>query len=202
MGGMEITLPNIFYFISSISPLLLSFFLVMASIFNQNLKGIVYLGGILLATVINTIVLYMIKNEKTIDAAPTCNLVNLPFNMSRYNVPSLNSSLIAFTMAYLIMPMQFSNNMNYSIISFLIGLFLMDGVNKILNKCTNTTGVILGLFVGGTLGLLWYSIFHATGYDSLLYFNELTSNKVYCDRPKKQTFKCAVYKNGELVKSL
>ena len=105
-------------------------------------------------------------------------------------------------MAYLIMPMQFSNNMNYSIISFLIGLFLMDGVNKILNKCTNTTGVILGLFVGGTLGLLWYSIFHATGYDSLLYFNELTSNKVYCDRPKKQTFKCAVYKNGELVKSL
>ena len=202
MGGMEITLPNIFYFISSISPLLLSFFLVMASIFNQNLKGIVYLAGILLATVINTIVLYIIRNEKTIDAAPTCNLVNLPFNMSRYNVPSLNSSLIAFTMAYLIMPMQFSNNMNYSIISFLIGLFLMDGVNKILNKCTNTTGVILGLFVGGTLGLLWYSIFHATGYDSLLYFNELTSNKVYCDRPKKQTFKCAVYKNGELVKSL
>ena len=202
MGGMEITLPNIFYFISSISPLLLSFFLVMASIFNQNLKGIVYLAGILLATVINTIVLYIIRNEKTIDAAPTCNLVNLPFNMSKYNVPSLNSSLIAFTMAYLIMPMQFSNNMNYSIISFLIGLFLMDGVNKILNKCTNTTGVILGLFVGGTLGLLWYSIFHATGYDSLLYFNELTSNKVYCDRPKKQTFKCAVYKNGELVKSL
>jgi len=202
MGGMDITLPNIFYFISSISPLLLSFFLVMASIFNQNLKGIVYLAGILLATVINTIVLYIIRNEKTIDAAPTCNLVNLPFNMSKYNVPSLNSSLIAFTMAYLIMPMQFSNNMNYSIISFLIGLFLMDGVNKILNKCTNTTGVILGLFVGGTLGLLWYSIFHATGYDSLLYFNELTSNKVYCDRPKKQTFKCAVYKNGELVKSL
>ena len=81
MGGMDITLPNIFYFISSISPLLLSFFLVMASIFNQNLKGIVYLAGILLATVINTIVLYIIRNEKTIDAAPTCNLVNLPFNM-------------------------------------------------------------------------------------------------------------------------
>ena len=202
MGGMEITLPNIFYFISSISPLLLSFFLVMASIFNQNLKGIVYLAGILLATVINTIVLYMIKNEKTIDAAPTCSLVNLPFNMSRYNVPSLNSSLIAFTMAYLIMPMQFSNNMNYSIISFLIGLFLMDGVNKIINNCTTTTGVILGLLVGGLLGFIWYSIFHATGYDSLLYFNETTSNKVYCDRPKKQTFKCAVYKNGELVKSL
>ena len=202
MGGMEITLPNIFYFISSISPLLLSFFLVMTSIFNQDLKGLVYLAGILFATLINSVVLYMVKSPKNINASPTCSLVNLPFNMSNYNSPSLNSSLIAFTMAYLILPMQFSNNMNYSIISFLIGLFLMDGVNKILNKCTNTTGVILGLFVGGTLGLLWYSIFHATGYDSLLYFNEVTSNKVYCDRPKKQTFKCAVYKNGELVKSL
>jgi hypothetical protein len=28
------------------------------------------------------------------------------------------------------------------------------------------------------------------------------SNNVVCSRPKKQTFKCAVYKNGELIKNL
>ena len=84
MGGMEITLPNIFYFISSISPLLLSFFLVMTSIFNQDLKGLVYLAGILFATLINSVVLYMVKSPKNINASPTCSLVNLPFNMSKY----------------------------------------------------------------------------------------------------------------------
>jgi hypothetical protein len=200
--GMDLSLSNVFHFISAISPLLLGFFLVMTSIFNQDLKGFVYLAGILFATIINVFVLNMVKSPRNPEASSTCNLVNLPFNMTNYNNPSLNSVIIAFTMAYLIMPMQFSNQMNYSIISFLFGIFLLDGINKTLNKCTTSTGVILGLLLGGVLGFTWYSIFHAAGYDSLLYFNEVTSNKVYCARPKKQTFKCAVYKNGELVKTL
>ena len=32
-------------------------------------------------------------------------------------------------------------------------------------------------------------------------FNELDSNKVMCSRPSKQTFKCSVYKHGELITS-
>ena len=200
--GMDLTLTNVFQFISAISPLLLGFFLVMTSIFNQDLKGLVYLAGILFATFANVFLLFMIGSKTFPDASPTCSLVNLPFNMSGYNNPSLNSVLIAFTMAYLILPMQFSNQMNYSIISFLFGFFAVDAINKIVNKCTSLTGVILGLLTGGLFGFLWYTIFHATGYDSLLYFNETSSNKVFCARPKKQTFKCAVYKNGQLVKTL
>ena len=34
-----------------------------------------------------------------------------------------------------------------------------------------------------------------------LYFNELGSNNVVCKRPSEQTFKCSVYKNGELISS-
>jgi hypothetical protein len=44
-------------------------------------------------------------------------------------------------------------------------------------------------------------LFHVSGYDSLLYFDELESNNVTCSRPSKQTFKCSVYKNGELISS-
>jgi hypothetical protein len=200
--GMDLTLTNVFQFTSAISPLLLGFFLVVTSIFNQDLKGLVYLAGVLFATFANVFLLYMIGSRNFPDASPTCSLVNLPFNMSGYNNPALNSVLIAFTMSYLILPMQFSNQMNYSIISFLFGLFAIDAINKITNKCTSVTGVILGLLTGGLFGFLWYTIFHAAGYDTLLYFNETSSNKVFCARPKKQTFKCAVYKNGELVKTL
>ena len=32
-----------------------------------------------------------------------------------------------------------------------------------------------------------------------LFFNETQSDKVVCSRPKKQQFKCQVYKNGKLV---
>ena len=60
---------------------------------------------------------------------------------------------------------------------------------------------ILGALVGFILGTLWYTLFHTSGYDSLLYFDELRSNKVVCSRPAKQSFKCSVYKNGQLVSS-
>ena len=55
--GMQLTLTNIFQFISGISPLLLGFFLVMMSIFNQNLKGLIYLSGVLIASVLNLLVM-------------------------------------------------------------------------------------------------------------------------------------------------
>ena len=48
----------------------------------------------------------------------------------------------------------------------------------------------------------WYNILKITGNDSLLYYDEYVSDKVACSRPEKQTFKCAVYKNGELLKTI
>jgi hypothetical protein len=63
------------------------------------------------------------------------------------------------------------------------------------------SGSILGGLVGLILGATWFSVFHHSGYDSLLYFDELTSNRIACSRPSKQTFKCSVYKNGQLISS-
>jgi hypothetical protein len=39
------------------------------------------------------------------------------------------------------------------------------------------------------------------GLGDYLIFNEVSSTKEVCTVPKKQTFKCSVYKNGELVGS-
>lgn len=49
------SLSNIFQFISFIAPSLIAFFLFMASVFNQDLKGFVYLAGALFAACINRI---------------------------------------------------------------------------------------------------------------------------------------------------
>lgn len=202
--GMEITLTNVFQFLSAIAPLLLGFFMVMISIFNQDVKGLVYLGGILIAIIINIFLINLVKSPRTPDKeAGLCNLINIPFgNVSAYNSPSLNSVLIAFTMAYLLLPMKYNNQINYPLIVFLAAIFCMDGVSKVVNSCTNPLGVLLGLFVGFLLGSAWFILLHSTGNDSLLYFSEVSSNKVYCAKPNKQKFKCSVYKNGELIKTL
>lgn len=200
--AFDLTLTNLFQFISAILPLLLTFFMVMISIFNQDLKGMVYLAGILITSVLNIFLLNIIKSKKDENSAASCNLFNLPFNLSNYNVPALNSVLISFTIAYLILPMSASNQMNYVLISALLSIFAIDAISKIMNKCTTIGGVIIGLLTGFLFGSLWYTLFHSTGYNSLLYFDQAVSNKVYCSRPKKQSFKCAVYKNGELIKTL
>ena len=68
----------------------------------------------------------------------------------------------------------------------------------------HTTG--LGIFAGAAIGGLYswgcYSLLHANGGDKFLYFNTVSSNNVYCSKPKKQQFKCNVYKGGEIISTL
>lgn len=195
------TTSNIFQLFSAISPLLLGFFLVMSSLFNLNLKGLVYLAGVLLASAINILLMQVIKNPKSPGRNFACNMIEYPDVMTSYDSPSISSVFIAFTTAYLVLPMNYNEQMNYPVLACLLFLLGMDGYNKVRLSCTPTSGVIFGSLFGFLLGSIWYLIFHKGGYDSLLYFDELKSNKVMCSKPSKQTFKCSVYKNGQLVSS-
>jgi hypothetical protein len=40
------------------------------------------------------------------------------------------------------------------------------------------------------------------GSSKFLFFNEESSNKEFCTQPSTQTFKCKVYKDGQLVGSI
>lgn len=200
--AIQLTVSNILQFFAIFAPLLLGFFIIIMSVFNQDAKGIVYFGGVLSTCIISTILMNMIQSTKSPNAASHCSIIDLPFNATLYNNPSLSSVFIAFTFAYLLLPMRLNDQMNYTLIAFLAGLFVLDAVNSIVNSCTTFMGVFIGLMVGAVCGTLYYGLFHFMGGDSFLYFDLVSSNKVYCSRPKKQTFKCEVYKNGELVKTM
>jgi hypothetical protein len=198
--AIKLEISNILEFFSLIAPFLLGFFLVMSSLFNQNLKGLVYLAGVLIATIINIFLMNQLGNEKFPDAAMSCDFISLPL-MGKFNSPAPSSLFIAFTIAYLLLPMKYNNQINYVILACLLGLLVLDAITKVNKRCTTSGGTFLGSLVGFILGTLWYTLFHTSGYDSLLYFDELRSNNVVCSRPSKQSFKCSVYKNGQLVSS-
>jgi hypothetical protein len=198
--AIELTLSNVLQFFSFISPTLLVFFLFMSSLFNQNLKGLVYLAGLLIASLINILFMNMIGSGRDENEAFSCSIFDIP-HVSQYNSPYPSSLIIAFTVAYLVLPMNYNKQMNYAVLGFLLCLLGVDIMTKVQNKCTTYAGSILGGLVGFLLGTLWYIFFHGAGFDSLLYFDELRSDNVVCSRPSKQTFKCSVYKNGELISS-
>lgn len=203
---LAITPSNLFNFFSFMTPFLLVFFLVMISIFNMEIKGFIYLAGLLIASLINILCMNIIKSPASSDRNPLCGVLNFPFSSQgdageRYDSPSLNSVILCFTMAYLLLPMIFNNQMNFMVIIVLISLFVIDTISQLANKCTNGPGTLLGAMLGFVLGAGWYTLLYHSGNRKLLYFEEFQSNNVICSKPRKQQFKCKVFKNGELVDS-
>ena len=196
--AISLTLSNLLQFFSFISPTLLVFFMFMSSLFNQNLKGIVYISGLLICSIINVIFMNIVGSGRDEEEAFSCSLFDIPL-VSQFNSPYPSCMIIAFTIAYLALPMKYNKQMNYIVLAFLMSLLVVDILTKVQNRCTTYPGSIMGALVGFIFGTLWYIIFHGLGFDSLLYFDELRSNNVICSRPTKQTFKCSVYKNGELI---
>ena len=198
-SGMNLSSDNLLKTASIISPIMVVFFIVMSSLFNQDLKGLVYLAGLLIASIINLFLMNQIgSTSQTRSPGVVCELVNI-MPGTLFDSPAPSSVIIAFTAAYLIVPMIFNSQMNYIVMAFFLILFGIDGFYKTSVKCSKTSGIILGGLTGIFLGLSWFILFHSTGYDSLLYFNEFQSNNVMCSKPSKQSFKCSVYKNGQLI---
>ena len=197
--GMQLNFSNLLQFFAAISPILLAFCLVMISIFNSDIKGMVYLGGVLIASLINLFIMNTLKVKSQTLVPPSCNLIDFPFNLNEYVSPAFNSMFIAFTLAYLYLPMQYISGINYPVLMFVTGLLVLDAVTKLMGGCTTFSGVALGGLVGFVLGIIWFILFYSTGHNDLLFFNIEASNNVICSRPSKQTFKCRIYRNGELI---
>ena len=84
-------------FFTAMSPLLLAFLLVAVSLFNQDAKGLVYLGGVLVGSFAWLSMLFLIKSPTREDRADSCNMINWPFGITAFNNPNYSSYFIAFT---------------------------------------------------------------------------------------------------------
>lgn len=196
------SIKNGFILLTSLSPLLLAFFLIMSSVIDSSLRGLVYLGGVLICYLVN-MVLTISFSVPLRPPMPGCNLINwgwAPNNLK--DMFASNTMFLAFTATYIIMPMILANQMNIPMIIVLGLLYVGDAITRVLKGCIGPLNVFLGTLVGGLLGAGYASAFYYTKNGNLLYFNEIISNNVVCSRPQKQKFKCAIYKNGELVKRL
>jgi len=191
--------PSVFTYFSMISPFLVVLLFVFISIINSNLKGFIYLLGIFMLFFVILLFQNVLRSEPDIDASPYCQVFQFPIPLR--SVPSFNSAIFLFTLTYLFLPMFMNDIMNLPLLILLIILYAVDCVIKTGNKCTNPIGVVLGSFLGLVWGLMWYFLIHSQNPE-LLYYDDLISNKIACSRPSQQQFKCSVYKNGELLKTL
>lgn len=194
---------NIIVFLSFFSPILLTLSILSTSFMFQNTKGIVYIFILLIAVFIREIILFSRGGKAS---NPFDNNICNDIQFSAFGNSGFSMFVFAFTIMYLCGPMIINGDINYWVVSWLLGYMIIDFFIKSNKGCLGSMiNVCLNILGGLTLGLLVLMIIYipysgGANLSNILFFNEISSTKEICSMPKKQTFKCAVYKNGELVK--
>ncbi len=190
---------NLLSFITLFSPIILVTLLLSASFFFQNVKGFVYLAFLILVITIRSFILQTAGAEK--NKTDGCGFIKY----TSYGNTTFTTFVFAFTIMYLFLPMYQNSNPNWVMVILLIVYLLLDIGIKVLQGCLKlpqNMPDIVGDFVGGSLvGALAISLMYAINNKDNLFFVDGTQNGTMCSMPKKQTFKCQVFKNGELVSS-
>ena len=99
----------------------------------------------------------------------------------------------------MIPPFQSNASPNPPIIAATSFFALINSIFQYRNGCANITGILAGAAIGLLIGSLWFLMWWYSGSHDLLFYNELLSNNAICTRPSRQTFKCEVWRGGQLI---
>jgi hypothetical protein len=193
-------LTNILIYTVLLSPVILAISVIFISFAYSNYKGIIYLGFLIALFLLRTFIynLNYWDDSNSNAFAPICK--NIEF--SQYGNTSLSGFVFGFTIIYILFPMIYSSEINISVTTGLLFFFFADCFTRGNLGCINWGGYVLNFLIGIVLGCIIISLMYAGDSGRFLFFNEFSTNTDVCSMPSKQTFKCAVYKNGELLGSV
>ena len=202
--GMKLTFNNFFSFISYITPFLVTFYIISIGLMQGGtgvVKSSLYVAGVMLVLIVASFLQTYIAERGVSPADPLCNLFDIPFIDNSYVVPTISTTIISFSLCYLLFPMINSGDYKFGLLGFLSLLLLINIVTSFARKCSTFMGLVSGLITGaGIAGLYTWGI--SFDNSDLLFFRNPVSNNVTCSQPTNQTFKCAVYKNGKIIQNL
>lgn len=209
--------------LSLYSPLIVVTGVFMSAVFSSNLsKGLTYLMITMMAvllrhTVMNPYNFIKSLTEGSIVAekpmaggrkSKTRNMTggsigDCDMGIGKYGDDStLGLFILSFTMLYICTPMFIINSINWYILVLFIFYIVADYYAKMSNQCydgkavTIFANVLAGVAIGAIASLLIY-----TYQNDWSMINVTSSGKQVCSVTAEQTFKCGVYKNGELIAS-
>jgi len=190
---------NIVVFLSFFSPIIVATSITSMSFIFQNFKGLIYLGFLIGCCIVRNFV-YMFAGSQPISYDRT---ICTSIQYSKYGNPTFSAFVFAFTIMYLSFPMFSNGTINFWVFISMIVYFFMDMFIKLYKKCIIQTGdLFLNVLLGAASAALIVTLMYSGGSGKYLFFNEVSSDKEVCYQPSKQTFKCQMYKNGEMISEL
>lgn len=195
IGNSRLT--NILQYTFFLSPVILAIIVLFISFSYSNYKGIIYLGFLLALFLFRTFIYNVNEWDDSSSYPEKCQEIEF----SQYGNSSLSAFVFGFTMLYILFPMLYNSQVNIWILVGLLMYLVGDFTARAKIGCLNSGGYAINLLVGCLAGCIIISLMYAGDSGRFLFFNEFSNNQDICSMPSKQTFKCSVYKNGELIGS-
>ena len=192
---MELNIITIFYLFFRLAPFIIVSYFALSSFFNQDIKGLIYLVGLLLACFVTILVggsipiAYTI-GEEGIPINPVCNMITIGKDGSFSKMP-LGVVMLTYTLIYLVYVIAKYKIEMYNLPTLILFpiLILGDIIWNVKNDCYRPFGIILAVIIGGGIGALWAVIIDSINKPNLFFLN-VGSDRTVCQRPSKQLFKC------------
>ena len=197
---MELNILAFVYLFLRLAPFIIICFFSLSSLFNQDYKGIVLLIGVLLSCFLSILVsslmgIYIDPNKPEICSA-------LSIGQQELSAIPLSQTIFSYVFTYLLyFIFKYSSAYNnITTVIFFPILIIFDIYWNITNSCNPMLNIGLSIGVGAITGYLWASIIDSTDSPNLTYLaNPTNTDSEVCSKPSQQTFKCNVYKNGQLI---
>jgi hypothetical protein len=195
---------NMLVFFAFYSPFVIAVVTVSLSFLFQNWKGLIYLLFLIFASTIRGYFIGLsggnVMNGSNKQTADICTSIQF----TRHGNQTYSCFVFAVTIMYMVIPMFANSEVNFFVF---IGLVVYGIFDIAIRKYTFCIGpdlhknIIFDVLFGAFLSTLFVIGVIQSGNSKFLFFNETSSSKEVCTKPSSETFKCSVYKNGELLGS-
>jgi len=196
---MQFNIVNLLYLFFRMAPFIIVSYFTLQSVFNQDLKGLIYLVGLLVASVVTILIgnilpqedKSLISNDKNFRLSNAkCNQLTLGADQPISRLP-LSQTVFGYTLAYLSYFISVNSLQTQNIPMFIIFpiVILADIFWNVNNGCSSNIMLLSALILGGLVGALWAMIIDSTKMANLTYFSGI-SNKDVCSQPSKSMYRC------------
>ena len=222
---MKIGITNILYLAFRLAPFIIVSYFTLQSLLNWNLKGIVYLIGLIFACLLSVIFGksgFITQDVSELLPDPKCNIITLGEGGPLTNIP-LSVTIFSYTFFYLLIfilnlantksPNGILDNkgMTQSNINMVMQqniptmvifplLIILEIMWILSNQCIVESNAFISLLasivIGGGTGILWSIIITSLNKPELQYIN--TPGLEVCNRPSKTLYKCRPKNNNDV----
>ncbi len=181
---------SLFIFFVTFTPILLPICAIFSSALEGSFKGFIYVLGLVITVSICCLFALSLNSEWSRDggsgqsAKRACSIVGNGVWGITKTLPDPHAVILAFTLAYVMMPMFINETLDWktTIFSFaplLFTLFINGIARHSVLCCSDVKDLIWGWIFGAIFGVSWYFVIGASfGFDNgLTYFENKRSDK-------------------------